>query len=68
MKEHRLSDHIYLSHSILDADYDVAQEIWTVSVKNNGTGEVFKRTCNILITAHGGLGLWIYIHLNSHSH
>ncbi|TIA79604.1 hypothetical protein E3P77_03306 [Wallemia ichthyophaga] len=55
VKEHGLSDHIHLSHSILDANYDVAREIWTVSVKNNGTGEVFKRTCNILITAHGGL-------------
>lgn len=46
---------------MLNADWNKEKEYWVVTIKNNETGEIFTRTSNILISAHGGLGEYVTI-------
>ncbi|TIC09764.1 FAD/NAD(P)-binding domain-containing protein [Wallemia mellicola] len=55
VKDFNLSDHIHVKRTMLNANWNKEKEYWVVTIKNNETGEIFTRTSNILISAHGGL-------------
>lgn len=53
-----LNQYIKLRHEVVSAVWDANASVWTVSVQNSSTGEVFKQEAEILINAGGILNHW----------
>jgi cation diffusion facilitator CzcD-associated flavoprotein CzcO len=56
--KYNLDKHIKLNHQVIEAKWEERQAKWMIRIKDDTTGVIIQRSCDILINASGILNNW----------